>query len=65
MKKVQQKDERDIKWEKFMRYLDLLFKYWEIKDTLWREYPDRMSESTKRLVKICLDREYVKCKHEE
>lgn len=65
MKKIKQKDERDIRWEKFMRYLDLLFKYWEIKDTLWREYPDRMSESTKNLARIWLNRGLIKCKHEE
>lgn len=65
MKKYLLQSEVDIKWEKTMKYVDLMFKYMDIREILWREYPDKMSESTKRFVRICLDREYVKCKHEE
>ena len=64
MSRVQQKDERDIKWEKMMRYWDLSNKRLEITKTLWKEYPDRMMESTKNLAEYCLSCGLVKCRHE-
>ena len=64
MPKNLSKNEFDIKWDKMMRYWDLISKYGEIRDTLWHEYPERMSESTKKLARYCLDSGYIKCKHE-
>lgn len=65
MRKYSSKDEMDIKWEKTMRYYDLSSKYWEIRKTLWEEYPEKMRESTKNLASICLKWGLIKCKHEE
>lgn len=64
MNKVQQKDERDIRWEKMIRYWDLSNKRWEITKTMWKEYPERMMESTKNLAEYCLRSGLVKCRHE-
>lgn len=64
MNKVQQKDQLDIKWKKMERYWDLIFKYSELRDTLWFEYPERMSESIKKFVRYCLASGFVKCRHE-
>ena len=65
MRKYSSKDEMDIEWEKTMRYWDLSSKCWEIRKTLWKEYPERMNKSTKNLAEFCLNMGLIKCKHEE
>lgn len=55
----------DIKWKKTMKYWDLSSKCWEIRKTLWKEYPEKINESTKNLAEFCLNIGLIKCKHEE
>lgn len=64
MPKVQQNEDLDMKWDKIMRYWKLSDKRWEITKTLWKEYPERMTESTKNLAEYCLRIGAIKCKHE-
>ncbi|OGH17252.1 MAG: hypothetical protein A3C30_01445 [Candidatus Levybacteria bacterium RIFCSPHIGHO2_02_FULL_40_18] len=56
---------QDRKFEKKMKYYELIFERWENENRLWHEYPDEMSQSTLRLSEKMLKYELIKCKHEK
>ena len=59
-KKVQ----NDRRFDKKMRYFQLIVDRFEIENKLWHEYPDEMSDSTIKLAEKMLKIGLIKCKHE-
>jgi len=57
--------DRDIEFDKKMRYVNLMVAKWRIEEELNREYPYKMHESRKNLARIMLKWRAINCKHEE
>ncbi len=60
MRKVQE----DGKFEKKIRYFQLIVDRFETENELWHEYPDEMSHATTKLAEKMLKVGLIKCKHE-
>lgn len=55
--------ENNEKWNKQMRYIDLMLKYVDVRSELFREYPEKMWNSEKRFAKRILSEGIIECDH--
>ena len=59
------KNQKTNKSIKTMRYIDLMFAYWDIRDKLRTEFPDKFYESNRLFALKMLNAELIECKHEQ
>ncbi|MBI4097481.1 MAG: hypothetical protein HY426_00395 [Candidatus Levybacteria bacterium] len=57
-------DDKDIKFNRKMRYIDLMFAKMKIEEELNYYYPEEMAESRKKLAQTMLKWGVIKCRHE-
>ena len=55
----------ETKFDRIIRYMNLMLAKWRIEEELNREYPDEMSKHRKRLAQMMLKRGVIKCEHEK
>ena len=55
----------ETKFDRIIRYMNLMLAKWRIEEELNREYPDEMSKHRKRLAQMMLRRGVIKCEHEK
>ena len=53
----------ETKFDRIIRYMNLMLAKWRIEEELNREYPDEMSKHRKRLAQMMLKRGVIKCEH--
>ena|SRR3989338_431281 len=63
MKNQKIENDIDAKWERTMRYLNLMFAQWDIRDKIKHEFPEKYFESEKSLCQILIDRDIIECDH--
>ena len=55
----------ETKFDRIIRYMNLMLAKWIIEEELNREYPDEMSKHRKRLAQMMLRRGVINCEHEK
>src|SRR3989344_3440190 len=65
MKNQKIENDIDAKWERTMRYLNLMFAQWDIRDKIKHEFPEKYFESEKSLCQILIERKIIKCNHKK